>query len=519
MAYVTDHPTKTRGSYLDVILSHWAADDEAETLVGCGERLRRVDARRQLFRTATALRRQGLRPGASVGAFTSNRAEAVLVHLAVHLIGCRLVFLPPEPGPGELAALIDRSDCRTVVVDPLLSEKAQEAVGRCRTAPVLLSMGPGGPPGADDLPALAAACPAGPPETVPGPLPGDAVTVLYTGGTTLGRPKLPAHGRTLYDAMAASAATAPGGGRVLAATRLTHGSGHLVMLNTLLTGSCLVVLPAWDPAAAFDVLRDERITAAALVPPMLGDLLDDPRCRPGALPDLRQIHVGAAPISSARLRQAVEVFGPVISQGYGQSECLGITSLPARELPADRESPRWRSCGRPLPGTEVQIRDAEGAVLRAGETGEVCVRGPAMMLGYLEGPENTGEAVREGWLRTGDSGFLDEEGYLYLVDRVRDVIVTGRGSGNVYSGLLDDVASGLPGVREAAAVGVPDDAVGEAVRLFLVAEDGTGPDTAAVAEAITAELGELYTPREIVLVPSLPRTGAGKIDKRALRTR
>ncbi|MFE9400032.1 AMP-binding protein [Streptomyces flavidovirens] len=510
------HAMDGQGSYLDVVLSHWETDDETEALVGGGRRLRRVDARRQLFQLATALRQQGLRPGDSVGAFTSNRVEAVLVHLAVHLIGCRLVFLPPEPGPGELAALLDQSAARTVVVDPLLSAKAQEAARRCRTAPVLLSLGPGGPPGAEDLLTLAADCPADSPQAVPSPAPDDAITVLYTGGT-LGRPKLPAHGRTLYDVMAASATMAPAGGRILAATQLTHGSGHLAMLHALLTGSTLVVLPTWEPAAAFDALREERITVTALVPPMLGDLLDDSRCRPGALPHLGQIHIGAAPITPARLQQAVAVFGPVISQGYGQSECLAITSLPAQDLPTVEESPRWRSCGRPLPGTEVQVRNAQGAVLPDGEAGEVCVRSPAMMLGYAEGQESTAEVVREGWLHTGDTGYRDEEGYLYLVDRVRDIIVTGRGSDNVYSRLLDDVASGLPGVREAAAVGMPDDAVGEAVRLFLVAEDGTELDTAAVAEAITAELGELYTPRETVLVPQLPRTGVGKVDKRALR--
>ncbi|MFG3252194.1 class I adenylate-forming enzyme family protein [Streptomyces sp. NPDC048172] len=496
------------GTYLDVVLAHWEKDEEAEALVeagGGGRRMSRGEARRELFRMAHALRRWGLRPGDAVGAFTANGPEAVLTHLAVHLIGCRLVFLPSEPGPGELASLMERSGARAVIVSPEHHEQAERARARCAAPPPpLLSLE------AEGLPALAAACPA----EHPGPVPaaGDVVTVLYTGGT-LGSPKLPAHGRLLYDVMAASG-DGDAGQRVLVATSLTHSSGHLTMLHALLSGSTLVVLPEWDPAAAFTALRDEEIGVTGLVPPMLSQLLDEPRCRPGALPHLRQISTGAAPIAPARLRQAVEVFGRIVSQGYGQSECMAICALPPQDLPRSAEDPRWRSCGRPLPGTELEIRGEDGAALPPGEVGEVVVRSPVAMLGYAGDPDRTAETLRDGWLHTGDLGHRDEEGYLFLVDRARDVIVTGQGSDNVYSRLLDDFAASLPGVREAAGVGVPDARFGEAVRLFLV---GDGVDTGAAADAVARELGELYRPRETVLLPRLPRTALHKIDKRALR--
>ncbi|NLU70552.1 AMP-binding protein [Streptomyces sp. HNM0574] len=508
--------THPQATYLDRILSVWEKDEDTEALADGSTRLTRLQAREQLFRLARALRDQGLAPGDSVGLFLANRAQTVLTELAVHLLGCRVVFLPPEPGPGELAGLVDQSGTRTVLVDPAFADRADAALARCRSTPSVLSLGPA-PGGREsrDLLALAAAQPATHPGEAPRPGLSDVVTVLYTGGT-LGRPKLAAHSRLLYDAMAGGAALAPGGDRMLATTMVTHSSGHLVMLHALLTGSTLVVLPEWDAESAFTVLREEEITVTALVPPMLSRLMDLPGCRPGALPRLRQINIGAAPIAPARLRQAVETFGPVIHQGYGQSECLGITKLPPTDLPdpADTGSPLWRSCGRPLPGTQVEIRDADGTVLAAGETGSVWVRSPAVMLGYYRDPERTEETLRDGWLRTGDLGHLDGEGFLYLVDREKDVIVTGPVGGNVYSRVLEDYLLTLPGVREAAAVGVPDERFGEAVRVFLSGED-LDPD--AVSAAVTGELGPLYTPREILLLPALPLTPVGKTDKRALR--
>ncbi|MFJ6852933.1 class I adenylate-forming enzyme family protein [Streptomyces sp. NPDC091271] len=510
--------------YVERIVSHWEQDEETEAVVCGSVRLTRGQARCQLFQLGHALRRQRLAPGDSVGLFLGNRAESALLVLAVHLIGCRVVMLPPEPGPGELAALIDQSGARVVVVDPAFGQQALDAVGRCTSAPVLLSLGETGPAAfvGANLSALAVRCPQRRPEAAPEPGMSDVVTVLYTGGT-LGRPKLAAHGRLAYDVMAAGAEAAralqpPGGDRVLAVTLLTHSSGHLAMLYALLRGSVLVVLPQWEADAAFTALREEEITITAVVPPMLYQLLDHPGCKPDALPALRQINIGAAPIAPDRLRQAVETFGPVIAQGYGQTECMGITSMPPTDLPSpnDLTSPLWRSCGRPLPGTQLEIRGQDGASLPQGEAGEVCVHSPAAMLGYWQDPEHSAQALdAAGWLRTGDIGYLDEGGFLYLVDRAKDIIVTGPASDNVYTRVLEDFLQTLPGVHHAAAVGVPDEATGERVKVFLAPAEGIDAD--AVADAVVAELGPLYRPQETVLLPSLPMTRIGKVDKKTLR--
>ncbi|MEU6761839.1 AMP-binding protein [Streptomyces sp. NPDC046853] len=514
-------------TYVDHVLEHWHQDEDAEALVQGTQRLTRGEARRRLFRLGHALRAQGLEPGDGVGLFLANRVDSVLVQLAVHLIGCRVVFLPPEPGPGELAALVEQSRVRAVVTDPLFAERAADAAGRSVHAPVLLGLGPCEQRCADLL-ALAADCPDVRPEGVPAPGADEPVTVLYTGGT-LGRPKLAAHSHRLYDALVDLAENSrdmvfptvnPGTERILAATLLTHGSGHLMSVQALVTGSALVVLPEFEASAALTVLREERITATMFVPPMLYALLDHPECVPGALPALGRVVVGGAASSPSRLQQAVEVFGPVLSQGYGQSEALGIAAFGAGDLASQgaRRPELWRSCGRAISDTRIEIRaEDNAAALPAGQVGEVCVRGETVMLGYYEDPERTAQALHDGWLRTGDLGYLDAEGYLYLVDRAKDIIVTGSTSDNVYSRVLEDFLLTLPGVRNAAALGMPDEEFGEAVQIFLATAEDADVDPDAVGAAVTAELGELYTPRKTVLLSQLPTTKVGKVDKKALR--
>ncbi len=527
---VNAQETSEPRTYVDRILEHWCKDEDTEALVQGAQRLTRGEARRRLFRLGHALRGQGLAPGDGVGLFLANRVDSVLVQLAVHLIGCRVVFLPPEPGPGELAALVEQSRARAVVTDPLFAQRAADAAGRSVHAPALLSLGPCEQP-CTDLLALAAACPDVRPDGVPAPGADEAVTVLYTGGT-LGRPKLAAHSHRLYDALM-GLAEAPqnsrpavfptmnqGTDRVLASTLLTHGSGHLTSIQALVTGSALVVLPEFEAGAALTVLREERITATMFVPPMLYAVLDHPECEPDALPELRRIVVGGAATSPSRLQQAVEVFGPVLSQGYGQSEALGITAFSAEDLASEgaRCPELWRSCGRAISDVEIEIRGEDSAAaLPVRQVGEVCVRGETVMLGYYEDPERTAAALHDGWLRTGDMGYLDAEGYLYLVDRAKDIIVTGSTSDNVYSRVLEDFLLTLPGVRNAAALGVPDEEYGEAVQIFLATAEGVDVDPEAVGAAVTAELGELYTPRKTVLLDHLPTTKVGKVDKKALR--
>jgi fatty-acyl-CoA synthase len=253
-----------------------------------------------------------------------------------------------------------------------------------------------------------------------------------------------------------------------------------------------------------------------LVPPMLYDMLDHPDWPPGGFPDIETIHYTGAPPAPSRLRQAIGRFGPVMHQYYATTEHGMITQL----LPGQHDLSRphlLQSCGKPVPSVDVELRDDNGPVTGAGQVGEVWVRSPMVTEGYWRDPEATRDLLVGGWARTGDLAYRDDEGYLYLVDRAKDVIVTGPTSDNVYSRLLDDFLGTLPGISQAAAVGVPDAQWGEAVHVFLVPEGGTRPDPGEIRRLVAQALGDLYKPKSFSVVARLPRTTLDKIDKKALR--
>ncbi|WP_223165295.1 class I adenylate-forming enzyme family protein [Lentzea indica] len=457
-------------TYVDLVLQRLSTDGEREALIGGDTRLTRAQARDLLFRLADGLAQRGVRPGDGVAVFVGNTPEAVLLNLAVHLLGCRLVFVPPEPGRSELEALISKAEVAAVVVDPAFSTRIDGWH-------------------LQDLPGDAV-------ERSPAP---EFATVSYTGGTT-GLPKLAVHrsgATSRWEAMKDMPPT-----NMLCNTLITHGSGVGTSLAALITGSKLVLGPSTFDADTFVRLaREEKITATIFVPPMLYEVLDHPAC-PG--PQFLSVGVGGSPLAPQRLRQAIEKWGPVVYQGYGMTEAAAIAMMPATSVDLDRPE-TLRTVGKPNPAMEVETRDGDG---------DVWVRGPYVMEGYWGEPPL--RETSDGWFNTGDMGHFDDDGHLYLDDRSKDVIVTGRTSDNVYSRLLDDFLITLPGIRQAAAVARPDEALGEVVHLFLVT-DGQEVDFGEVRDSVIAELGEIYQPRGVTIVPQLPLTKVGKVDKRKLR--
>lgn len=458
-------------TYVDHVLEVLADDGEREVLVSGATRLTRTQARDRILSFADGLHRRGIRPGDGVGVFVGNTADGVLLEIAVHLVGGRLVFVPPEPGTNEMRALIKTAELELVVVDPDFDDRAAELDGV-------------------PLPDL----PGDPVERTPA---ADFATVFYTGGTT-GTPKLAVHGPEMYSIFVALRGVVPPQ-VVLGNTLITHGTGHGNAVMALITGSKLVLGGSVFDAGEFVRLaREERITATQFVPPMMYEVLDHPDC-PG--PQFASVSLSGAPVAPRRLRQAVEKWGKVVWQAYGLSEVMGVTSMNPAEIDLDDEN-TLRTVGKPNPHIEVQIRDG----------GEIWARGSQVMRGYW------GQPPVDGWFNTGDVGHLDENGYLYLDDRSKDVIVTGRTSDNVYSRLLDDYLVTLPGIRAAAAVGAPDEAMGEHVHLFLVPEEGCELDLDEIRASVVAELGSLYGPKGATIVPRLPHTKVGKVDKKKLRS-
>lgn len=494
-------------------LGKLAEAGDRDAIVQGQRRISGREARSLILRYARALADTGVGEGDGIALFIANSPEALLLTIAVHFVGGRLVFVPPEPGNPELGAFIAHADVKMLIFDPVLGDRAAQLAEDAQV-PAVFSLGEssGAPNFLDE---------AGRPG---GLAPGDAAdgsavcTLCYTGGTT-GRPKLVTHRAGFYARLLAAAtmhaSTAPGP-RMLICTLLSHVSGHFAALLCFTTGEAAVLMDDFDAGVALSVLAGEKITEVILVPPMLYEMLDHPDWPAGGFPDIRTVYYLGAPTAPSRLRQAIGRFGPVMHQMYGSTEHGMVTEF----WPAEHDLSRphlLRSCGKPVPSVDVELRDGDGPVTGAGRVGEIWVRGGMITEGYWKDPERTRDLLVGGWSRTGDLAYRDDEGYLYLVDRARDIIVTGRTSDNVYSRLLDDFLCTLPGVSQAAAVGVPDARWSEAVHVFLVPDGGTRPDPAEIRRQVAGALGHLYEPTSFSMVASLPLTTVGKIDKRALR--
>jgi acyl-CoA synthetase (AMP-forming)/AMP-acid ligase II len=287
---------------------------------------------------------------------------------------------------------------------------------------------------------------------------------------------------------------------------------------TLFEGGTLFQGLGFEPAEFLATIERERISSTFLTPGLLYTVLDSPAIGTADLSSMRYFNVGGAPASPARLAQAIKHFGPVLRIVYGSSEVPLITEYPF--LDHDPLYPeRLSSCGVPFLDAEIEIRDENGAVLPVGETGEVYVSGPLLMTGYWQRPDMTEQTIVGEWLRTGDLGYLDEDGYLYLVDRLNDMIVSHRAAINVYARPIEDVLAGHPDIAAAAVVGVPDESIGEAVRAYVVTAPGASVTADQLRTLVDTELGEASIPRDIEFIGELPMTALYKVDKKELRRR
>jgi fatty-acyl-CoA synthase len=306
--------------------------------------------------------------------------------------------------------------------------------------------------------------------------------------------------------------------RFLIATPLSHAAAA-VFVPTLQRGGALYVMPrGFTPDGFFDMIETHQITTTFLVPVMIYALLDHPRSKTADLSSLETLFYGASPMSPTRLREGLERWGQIFFQFFGQSEApMVLTSLKRKEHDLSKPE-RLASCGRPSPWVHITLLDDDHQPVARGEAGEICVRGPLVMQGYHKLPEQTEAAFAGGWLHTGDIGRLDEEGFLYIVDRKKDMIVTG--GFNVFPREIEDVISSLPMVAQVAVIGVPDARWGEAVKAVVVLRPGVEADDAVAEDIKTAvkdAKGSVQAPKSVDVVPRLPLTAVGKPDKKALR--
>jgi len=302
----------------------------------------------------------------------------------------------------------------------------------------------------------------------------------------------------------------------LACAPLTHAAGPVAMAAVAM-GATISVLPGFDAEAVMQAIERDRVTHMFLPPTALYTMLAHPKVRDYDYSSLRYFLLAGSPVSPDKLRQAVEIFGECMCQSYGQTECHMIaTWLPPHEVAAAArgEHPeRLASCGRASYSVRVELMDDAGNILPTGEIGEIVARGGIVGGGYFENPEATAEATAHGWHHTGDIGRRDEHGYVYIVDRKKDMVVTG--GFNVYSAEVEGAIMELEAVAEAAVIGIPHPHWGEQVHAVVVRQGEA--DAAAIIAHVKARLGSVKAPKSVEFVDTIPRTAAGKMDKKALR--
>jgi acyl-CoA synthetase (AMP-forming)/AMP-acid ligase II len=279
------------------------------------------------------------------------------------------------------------------------------------------------------------------------------------------------------------------------------------------------VLAKPDPVALLDMIEQHRVTELFLPPTVIYRLLETPGIEQRDLTSLRYIMYGAAPMSVGKLRQALQRFGPVMLQGYGQTEATGgIAALRPGDHFVDGEiagDERLSACGLPSPLYKLAIMDAQNRPMPLGETGEICVRGDNVMRGYYKQPDKTAETVIDGWLHTGDMGHLDADGFLHITDRKRDVIISG--GFNVYPGEIEQVLWTHPAVLDCAVIGVPDEQWGEAVKAVVELKPGGQAGADELIALCRERLGGIKAPKSVDFVTQLPRSPVGKVLKKDLR--
>ncbi|MEV0536739.1 AMP-binding protein [Kitasatospora sp. NPDC050463] len=462
------------------------------------------------YRLAHELIARGVTRGTTVSLLTGNTPEALSARYATGIAGARVVNLYDGMSAPVLAEIVTSVDTAVLLVDAERYATAPELLALV-DVPTVLTLGPGPEAVGEDVIAASARRPAEPPAVRISP--DDDLGIRHTGGTT-GVPKgiLSLHGpyRRAFDVPFAPEGDAP---RLLVATSLAHLAGVLSDL-TLHHGGSVVIQRSFDPGEVLAAVERERITDLWVLPPLLYRLLDHPAITDTDLSSLRRILYGGCVASPTRVREALKVFGPILASGYGMSEAQNVAALAPQEH--DRVGHGGRiSVGRPLPGVEVVIRSAGGAELPTGEQGEIHVRSRSLMAGYWKRPDLTAEVLRDGWLNTGDIGHVDQDGYLYLADRLTDkIIVVG---GHVYPSEVEDLLLTHPAVAQCAVFGLRDAQQTEHVHAAVVPAPGGRPELDDVRAFVTTHKGRIYAPEALHLVSEIPLTSVGKPDKKRLR--
>lgn len=473
----------------------------------------------RIRRTGRALLGLDLLPGDRVAILMADRPELLDVYYGASWAGLAVVPLNAKLGTADHIYIVRDSGARVLVHDAEHADRATEIQAELGIDSLVCVDDDAVPPDGVSLSRLQLDYPDGP--GMPAVSPDDMFGIYYTGGTT-GKPKGVVHSHRSFVAALISEMLELGLGErdVFAhVAPLTHASGGFV-LPVWLRGGTNVILGGFDPEHLLDSIERERISATLLVPTMLYVLLDSMPGNGVDLSSLSTVVYGASPIGQQRLLQAIDRFGPVFAQLYGQTEApnqltvLRKSDHAAAIASGDLEP--LRSCGRPVAIAELRIVGDDLAEVSPGQPGEITARGPHVMSRYWNRPDETAASLRDGWLCTGDIARVDERGFVYIVDRKKDMIISG--GFNVYPKEVEATLFAHPAVRDACVIGVPDEKWGEAVKAVVV----TDPDVAVRPDELISWVkerkGGVLAPKTVDVVNAIPLTAVGKHDKPALRS-
>ena len=484
-------------------------NSEREAIVHGERRLTFAQSWQRGLRLANALLGMGLKPGDRVGSLEDNGIAAVDFFLAATIANLVRVPLYPRNSAETHGHMLGHTVCRAVIA---ASEYVSELDGLLEALPKLEKIIcrddgyenwlAGFPDDDPDVPVA----------------PDDYFIVRHTGGTT-GLPKGVAYTHRAWLAAGRDWTflfpPIEPGDKCLHIAPISHGSGYL-FVPMWLSGACNVLLDHFDAGAALACIEAEPIQYLFVVPAMLNLMNRDPKARSRDFSKLKCMQVGAAPIADDTALTAREIFGDTLWQGYGQTEAVPVTMMGPRQWFAEIEgSEPLRSCGLVLPFADVEIWDENNKPLAQGEEGEIALRCDGQMAGFWDDPEATAERMVDGWVLTGDIGMIDRNGYLYLLDRAGDMIVSG--GYNIYPAELENILADCPDLAEATVIGRPDQRWGEIPVACVVRQPGSEISAADILALFEGRLAHFKHPRGVIFMDALPRNAMGKVEKFTLR--
>ncbi len=454
------------------------------------------------------LRAAGVAPGDRVALLARNSAGYIIILFGIAKARAVATPLNWRLSPAEIDYIVNDADARVIIVDEASANLAPARPGlRTLALDEVLA-----PPGA----LAAAEAPGDPPSR------DELAALIYTSGTTglpkgvmlthanfaryceLDGPSVPSH-----VAMRADDIT-------LAALPMFHVGGLEYLLRPLFTGATTVLHRDFDVGRILDDIVRCKVTVIGLVPTAMHMMLRHPRSAETDFSSLRRFIYGASPIPIDLLKEGVRRLNCEFLQSYGMTETSGTCAMLAPEDHADPQAPRMRAAGRAIPGAEIKIADINGNTLPPHQVGEILVRGSGIMTGYWRRPDATAATLlADGWLRSGDAGYMDEEGYVYVHDRIKDMIISG--AENIYPAEVESAIYGHEAIAEAAVIGVPDETWGEAVKAVVVLKPGADLDPAELIAWTKTRIASFKAPKSVDVVSELPKNAAGKVLRRAIR--